>query len=393
MSAPLRIVILGLSLTSSWGNGHATTYRGLIKELCRRGHEVTFLERDVPWYAGEHRDMPIPPFGRVHLYRDLAELRARFARTVAAADLVIIGSYVPEGVAVCRWALSIARGLTAFYDIDAPVTLAKLARGEMDYLSPDLVPRFDLYLSFSAGPLLERIRRQFGARRTGILYCSFDPELYFPEAAEIRWRLGYLGTYSDDRQPTLTALLIDPARSLDTRRFVVAGPQYPAGIEWPDNVERIDHVPPSAHRAFYNAQAFTLNVTRGDMVAAGWSPSVRLFEAAGCGVPVISDDWEGLDSLLAPGEEILIARNADDVRRYLEEIDEDRRRAIGAAARRKVLAEHSAAARARQLEDYVAQLREETGKVAPARRRPIPARATERTGNDAERQGQHERAP
>ncbi len=369
MSAPLRIVILGLSLTSSWGNGHATTYRGLIKELCRRGHEVIFLERDAPWYAGAHRDMPVPPFGRVHLYRDLDELRGRFARTVAAADLVIVGSYVPEGVSVCRWALSIARGLTAFYDIDTPVTVAKLARGETEYLSADLVPAFDLYLSFSGGPLLERIRSVYGARRTGGLYCSFDPELYYPEPAERRWQLGYPGTYSDDRQPALEALLTAPARALSDRRFVVAGPQYPAGIEWPANVERIEHIPPDAHRAFYSAQAFTLNVTRIDMVAAGWSPSVRLFEAAGCGVPIISDTWEGLDSLLTPGEEILIARTRHDVVRYLETIGEERRRAIGAAARRRVLAEHSAEARARQLEDYVAQVREEEGPRRGTRKR------------------------
>ncbi len=375
MIAPLRIVILGLSLTSSWGNGHATTYRGLIKELCRRGHSVTFLERDVPWYAGAHRDMPHPPFGSVHLYRDLDELRARYAQTVASADLVIVGSYVPEGILVCRWALSLARALTAFYDIDTPVTVASLARSDCAYLSTDLVPAFDLYLSFSGGPLLERMRTDYGARRTGVLYCSFDPEIYFPESTERRWRLGYLGTYSDDRQPGLNALLIDPARALCNHRFVVAGPQYPADISWPANVERIEHIPPDAHRAFYSAQAFTLNVTRVDMVAAGWSPSVRLFEAAGCGVPAISDDWEGLGSLLTPGEEILIARTRDDVVGYLQTIGDDRRRAIGAAARRRVLAEHSAAARARQLEGYVAHLRKEAGSEGTSGKRPVAGAA------------------
>lgn len=375
MTAPLRIVILGLSLTSSWGNGHATTYRGLIKALCRRGHDVTFLERDVPWYAGDHRDMENPPFGRVHLYRDLDELRTRFTPTLAGADLVIVGSYVPDGVAVCRWALAASRGLVAFYDIDTPVTIAKLARGESEYLSADLIPAFDLYLSFCGGPLLERIRTDYRARRTGVLYCSFDPELYHPEPAETRWALGYLGTYSDDRQPSLDSLLLDPARALGERRFVVAGPQYPAGIDWPANVERIDHLPPHAHRAFYSAQAFTLNVTRADMIAAGWSPSVRLFEAAGCGIPIISDAWEGLESLFTPDEDILIARTREDVIQILTSMGEDRRRAIGAAGRRRVLAEHSAAARAQQLEEYVAQYLEEIGQGRKAERRPVAGAA------------------
>jgi spore maturation protein CgeB len=361
MTRPWRIVILGLSLTSSWGNGHATTYRGLVKELCRNGHEVTFLERDVPWYAGANRDLPSPPFGRLHLYRDLAELKARFSRTVAEADLVIVGSYVPEGVAVGRWVLAAARGIKAFYDIDTPVTVAKLARGDDEYLAADLVPGFDLYLSFAGGPVLEHLRRVFGARRTGVLYCSFDPELYAPEAAARRWNLGYLGTYSPDRQPKLTELLVEPARSLGERGFVIAGPQYPADIDWPENVQRIEHIPPHGHRAFYNAQAFTLNVTRADMTTAGWSPSVRLFEAAGCAVPVISDPWDGLDSILRPDEEVLIARSRGDVVRYLSDVGEERRRTIGEAARRRVLAEHSAAARARQLEDYVTACLEEQG--------------------------------
>ena len=365
-TGPWRIVILGLSLTSSWGNGHATTYRGLVKELCRNGHEVTFLERDVPWYAGANRDMPNPPFGSLHLYRDLAELKRRFAADVANADLVIVGSYVPEGVAVCRWVLAAARGVTAFYDIDTPVTVAKLARGDDEYLSADLVRRFDLYLSFAGGPLLEHLCRAFGAKRPGVLYCSFDPELYAPELAPTRWDLGYLGTYSPDRQPKLTELLSEPARALSESRFVVAGPQYPAEVDWPDNVQRIEHIPPHGHQAFYNAQAFTLNVTRADMTAAGWSPSVRLFEAAGCAIPVISDPWDGLDSILRADEEVLIARSREDVVRYLTTIGGERRRAIGEAARRRVLAEHSAAARARQLEDYVTACLEER-RSAPER--------------------------
>ncbi len=304
----LGIVICGLSITSSWGNGHATTYRGLVRELARRGHEVTFLERDQEWYA-RNRDLPDPPYGRTHLYGSVDELRDRFAGLVRDADLVIVGSYVPDGIAVGEWVCATARGTTAFYDIDTPITVASLATGDCAYLSRALVPRYDLYLSFTGGPMLRRIERGFGARRAAALYCAVDPELHYPEPAEKRWKLGYLGTYSADRQPGLEALLLGPARARPRDAFVVGGPQYPAEVAWPANVARIDHVAPDAHRAFYSAQCFTLNITRRAMTAAGWSPSVRLFEAAACGVPIVSDRWDGIEQFFTPGEDILLARD------------------------------------------------------------------------------------
>jgi spore maturation protein CgeB len=347
----VRFVLLGLSITSSWGNGHATTYRGLVRELVRAGHEVTFLERDVPWYA-ENRDLPAPPWGETHLYASLAELRARWRTAVRRADVVLVGSYVPDGADVARFALEEARGVVAFYDIDTPVTLAKLARGEADYLAPDLIPGFDLYLSFTGGPVLERLEREHGAARARALYCSADPEVYFPEpAARATWDLGYLGTYSPDRQPALERLLCEPARRRGRARFVVAGPQYPDDLAWPENVERITHLPPPEHRAFYNAQRLTLNVTRADMVRADWSPSVRLFEAGCAGAPIVSDRWPGLEELFTPGEEVLVADGPEDVLRYLELSDAERR-AVGARAREKVLAAHTAAHRAAELVTY-----------------------------------------
>jgi spore maturation protein CgeB len=257
----LRIVILGLSITSSWGNGHATTYRGLVRELVRRGHDVLFLERDVPWYA-ENRDLARPPFGRTALYRSVDALRARFATAVRDADLVIVGSYVPDGAIVGDWVQDHARGLRAFYDIDTPVTLAKLARGEHEYLRPAQIPRYDLYLSFTGGPTLARLEREFGAPAARALYCSVDPELYFPEPAAIEWDLGYMGTYSADRQPTVESLLLEPARRWPSGRFAVAGPQYPDDLAWPANVTHTPHLPPRAHRAFYNRQRVTLSVKR-----------------------------------------------------------------------------------------------------------------------------------
>jgi spore maturation protein CgeB len=352
---PLRIVILGLSITSSWGNGHATTYRALVRELSARGHDILFLERDVPWYAA-NRDLPRPPHGRTELYRDLADLKQRFVSEVEEADLVIVGSYVPEGAAVGEWVTRTARGLTAFYDIDTPVTLAKLARGEEEYLTPELIPEYQLYLSFTGGPTLQRLEQDFGSPMARPLYCSVDPDLYHPEPLQNQWDLGYMGTYSADRQPGLDRFLIEPARSWRDGRFVVAGPQYPRTVRWPRNVQRIQHLPPKRHGGFYNAQHFTLNLTRADMVTAGFSPSVRLFEAAACGTPIISDAWEGIETLFQPGLEILIARSSSDVLQWIHDLPEDERRTLGQRARRRVLAEHTAAHRAAELEGYALQL-------------------------------------
>jgi len=351
-AAPLRVVIVGLSITSSWGNGHATTYRGLVRELTRRGHDVLFLERDVEWYRA-NRDLPSPPFGRTRLYEDTAELLDRFGGELRAADVAIVGSYVSDGAAVGDWVTREASGVSAFYDIDTPVTLAKLARGDCDYLTSRLVSRYDLYLSFTGGPTLGRLERELGSPMARPLYCAVDPELYYPEPTDAHWDLGYMGTYSEDRQPTIERLLVEPALQLPDARLVVAGPQYPADLRWPANVARIEHLPPDEHRAFYNRQRWTLNVTRADMIAAGWSPSVRLFEAAACGTPIVSDRWAGIESILAPGREIALADGPADVLRLLRDVPERERRAMGERARGRVLAEHTAAHRAEQLEGYV----------------------------------------
>jgi spore maturation protein CgeB len=351
MNRRLSIVILGLSITSSWGNGHATTYRALVRELHAAGHDVLFLERNQPWYAA-HRDLPQPPYGRTELYGGLDELRDRFAAEVRAADLVIVGSFVPQGAQVGDWVQREAAGRTAFYDIDTPVTLARLARGEHDYLRPDQIAGYDLYLSFTGGPTLRRLEREFGSPRARVLYCSVDPQLYYPEPHEPAWDLGYMGTYSDDRQPGVDRLLLQPAREWKQGRFIVAGPQYPDSIQWPANVEYRPHLPPAEHRAFYNRQRFTLNITRADMIQAGWSPSVRLFEAAACGTPIVSDRWEGIETLFAPGREIVLADGPAEVLAVLRGMGEDERRAMADRARDRILAEHTAAHRAEQLVGY-----------------------------------------
>lgn len=344
----MKLVVLGLSLGSSWGNGHATTYRALLSAFAARGHEVLFLEREVPWYAGEHRDLTDPEFCRLAYYRDLPDLE-RWRGEIVRSDAVIVGSYVPDGVDVARFVQQAARGATAFYDIDTPVTLAKIARGDFEYLSPDVIPGFDVYLSFTGGPTLRLIENRYGSPAARELYCSVDAQAYRPLDVPRRWDLTYLGTYSPDRQPTLERLLIEPARRRPDLRFAVAGPQYPQDIDWPTNVERIDHLPPAEHVEFYCASRLTLNVTRADMIAAGWSPSVRLFEAAACGTPILSDRWDGIGTLFAPGREILLADTAEDA---IAALSRDLS-AIGARARHRVLQAHTARHRAAELESHL----------------------------------------
>lgn len=354
VDSSLDIVILGLSITSSWGNGHATTYRGLVRELAGRGHDVLFLERDMPWYA-ENRDLPRPPYGEMRLYDSLKGLRSEYRNRVARADLVIVGSYVPDGIEVGKWTQETARGVTAFYDIDTPVTLAKLEAGDDEYISEELIPGYDIYLSFCGGPTLSHLEDRYGSPMARPLYCSADVDNYRPIDSPTRWQMGYLGTYSDDRQPRVQALLNEPAQAMTDSSFVVAGPRYPDSIRWPKNVERIEHLPPAEHAAFYNAQRFTLNVTRDDMIEAGYSPSIRLFEAAACETVIISDRWDGIESIFTPGEEILIADDCEDVLRFMSELGDKTCRTIARAAREKVLSQHTALHRAQELESHFAE--------------------------------------
>jgi spore maturation protein CgeB len=350
----VKVVVLGLSITSSWGNGHATNYRGLVRELAARGNDVLFCERDAPWYENT-RDLRELRGARLCLYGSLDELAQVAGEQIAEADLVIVGSHIPEGVAVAEYVFATAEGRTAFYDVETPETLAKLAVGGGEYLTPALVPRFDLYLSSGGGPSLAAIE-DYGARRVVPFYSLVDPRGYVAVASRPCWDLGYLGSYSADRQSGLESLMLSPARALRARRFVVAGPQYPETIDWPANVARIEHVTPGRHPVFYGAQRFTLNLTRAAMREAGWSPSVRLFEAAACGTAIISDYWPGLDDFFTPDKEILVARSADDVLRALIETGIETRLALAARARQRVLREHTAARRIDLLERELHEL-------------------------------------
>jgi spore maturation protein CgeB len=265
-----------------------------------------------------------------------------------------VGSYVPDGIAVGQWVTATAKHGKAFYDIDTPVTLAALQSDSCEYLSRGLCQRYDLYLSFTGGPTLGYIEDQLRAPRARALYCSVDPALYFPEERPQRWDLAYLGTYAADRQPALDELLRSPALQHPEKRFAVAGPQYPENMAWPENVLRIEHLPATEHRNFYNSQAFTLNLTRADMKKAGYSPSVRLFEAAACGVAIMSDEWPGLGEIFTPGTEILVVRNASDVTSNMQ-MDPEQRFRVANKARQRTLRFHTAGVRALELENYLVE--------------------------------------
>ncbi len=347
----MKIVVFGLTITSSWGNGHATLWRALCRALVRRGHRIVFLERDVPWYA-EARDMTELPGVDVLLYADWAEVRAEAERQLRDADVGVVTSYCPDGPAACAALLDSRVGARVFYDLDTPVTLDRLRAGERPaYLPAEGLGGFDLVLSYTGGAALNRLRSELGARRVAPLYGSVDPDAHSPAAPAETYRadLSYLGTYAEDRQAALEALLVAPARRMPGRRFVIGGAQYPPGFPWAPNIFFVRHMPPPEHPAFFSSSRLTLNVTRRAMAELGHCPSGRLFEAAACGTPLLSDWWEGLDRFYAPGEEILIARSSEEAVAAISLGDAELRR-VAQAARARTLEQHTAEQRARDLE-------------------------------------------
>jgi spore maturation protein CgeB len=351
----MKIIFFGLSITSSWGNGHATTYRALCQALRRRGHRIVFFERDAEWYR-HNCDLPQPPYCDVKLFSAWDEILPAVRTELAASDAAVVGSYFPDGVAAMEEVLSSSVRVKAFYDIDTPVTVRSLVdRGRADYLLRQHLPELDIYFSFTGGPMLKRLEEEFHTPLAVPLYCSVDPEKHRELPAEPKFvcDLSYMGTYAPDRQPKIDELLCAPARRMTERRFVVAGPQYPAHIGWPQNVERINHLDPRHHAALYSSSRITLNVTRREMVLAGYSPSVRLFEAAACAAAIASDNWPGLHTFFSPAKEILLPANGDDVARYLADYEQAELRRIGRAARERVLAGHTSTVRAKEFENAV----------------------------------------
>lgn len=355
----MKIAIFGLSITSSWGNGHATTFRALCRALHRRGHRIAFVEKDVEWYRS-NRDLPEPPYVDLHLYGDWAVDGTAVARREARdADVIVIGSYFPDAIAATALLKQEGKAPMLFYDIDTPITLAALRlHGQCEYLRVQDVPGYAAYLSFTGGPVLQEIEGRFGSPMAVPFYCSVDPEAYCrtPAQAEFACALSYLGTYAADRQPKLMELLNRPAAMLPEERFLVAGPMYPAGTTWSANVVTHPHLPPRDHPTLYSSSRFVLNLTRADMVAAGYSPSVRLFEASACAAAMVSDAWPGLEEFFAPGEEIVVAQDAGEVLRVLNGMTEAEARRMGEAAQARTLEKHTSARRAEEFERVVEQI-------------------------------------
>lgn len=339
----MRLVIFGLTVSSSWGNGHATIWRGLCRALARQGHQVSFFERDVPYYAW-HRDLYQTDDYHLVLYTNWSQVQSTARKAVAEADSALVTSYCPDARAASDLILDSNVAIRIFYDLDTPVTLSRLRLGEeVEYIPPYGLAPFDLVLSYAGGDALRELRDRVGARRVAPLYGSVDPTLHRPVEPNLHYQsdLSYLGTYAADRQAMLEELFIEPARRSPEKRFVIAGAQYPMEFPWTENIWFVRHLPPAEHPAFYCSSKLTLSVTRSAMAQMGYCPSGRLFEAAACATPVISDRWEGLEEFFEPGREILVASSADDVQHALL-LDRDELRRIGKAARQRVLAEHTA---------------------------------------------------
>ena len=351
----MKLVIFGLSVSSSWGNGHATLWRGLLRALAKQKHQTVFFERDVPYYAA-NRDLVELPGCDLVLYSSWDQALPRATEHVADADAVMVTSYCPDGAAASALCLAARPGvIKAFYDLDTPITLERLRAGDpVPYLPEGGLAGFDITLSFTGGAALDELRSRLGARAVAPLYGSVDPDVHrrAPARDEYRADLSYLGTHAADRTQALIDLFVEPARRRPEKRFVLGGSMYPADFPWTDNIWYRAHVPPPEHPAFYSSSRLTLNVTRGAMAAMGYCPSGRLFEAAACGVPIVSDDFPGLFDFFREGSEILIARRTEDVLDALSLSDRELA-TIAEMARARTLDEHTADRRARELVDLL----------------------------------------
>lgn len=349
----MHVVVFGLTISSSWGNGHATLWRSLVRALVKRGHTVTFYEHDVPYYANTRDVWELGEGARLCLYNSLDEIREQARCGLRDADLAICTSFCPDGAAASELILDSKAAVRAFYDMDTPVTLDRLHEcAEVEYLPRQGFGDFDLVLSYTGGRALDELRERLGARTVAPLYGWVDPERYRPVAPVERFRatLSYLGTYAEDRQKTLTELFLRPAAMLPEEKFIIGGAQYPAEFPWCSNIFFTQHLDPSQHAAFFCSSRATLNVTRRAMAEYGHCPSGRLFEAAACGTPLVSDTWEGMDNFFKAGEEIFIAQDARDVVDAISRTDEELQR-VAERARQRTLDQNTAECRVRRLED------------------------------------------
>jgi len=351
----MKLVVFGLTVSSSWGNGHATLWRGLCRALARRGHTVVFFERDVPYYRSA-RDLFALEAGRLVFYESWDSVREEAEAELADADVAMVTSYCPDGVAATDLVAASRSLRRIFYDLDTPVTLASIASGEPPaYIGERGLTDFDLVLSFTGGRALSLLQERLGARRVAPLYGHVDPQVHHAPTPSERYRgdLSYLATYSADRAAAVDELFVRPALAAPKLRFVLGGAMYPEPEAFPENLVHHPHVPPGEHAEFFCSSRLTLNVTRKTMAELGFCPSGRLFEAAACGIPIVSDWFAGLDLFFEPDSEILVARDRHDVLAALS-LPAEELVQIGQRARARVLTEHTAHHRALTLESLLA---------------------------------------
>jgi spore maturation protein CgeB len=349
----MRIAFFGSSLVSSYWNGAATYYRGIVRALAERGHEIVFFEPDA-YERQQHRDIDDPPWAEVVVWTPTAARANELVCSLRGFDLVVKASGVGVLDAELEDAVAALEGpIRVFWDVDAPATLARLESDADDPLR-QLVPRYDLVLTYGGGdPVVERYLA-LGAAGCVPVYNAVDPQTHHPDARDGRFGadLAFLGNRLPDREMRVEEFFLAAAAAVPARSFLLGGSGWETK-PLPSNVRLLGHVGTAEHNAFNCTPLAVLNVTRDSMVANGWSPATRVFEAAGAGACLITDAWPGIELFLKPGSEVLVAEDGDEVARHLEELDPTRARAIGAAALERVLREHTYARRAEQVEDVL----------------------------------------
>lgn len=351
MPRKFQIAFFGSSLVSAYWNGAATYYRGIIRALSDRGHRVTFYEPDI-YDRQSHRDIADPPWAKVVVYRKedvyAALEAARGADVIVKASGVGVHDELLE-----REVLSLRRpdNLVAFWDVDAPATLERVANDPTDVFRA-LIPRYDLVLTYGGGAAVIRDYRALGARDCVPVYNALDPRTHHPVRPDARFAglLGFLGNRLPDREARVREFFFEPARRLHPQIFLLGGNGWDEGADAPANVRRLGHLYSTDHNAFNCTPRAVININRDSMARTGFSPPTRVFEAAGAGACLIMDAWEGVELFLEPDREVLVAHDGGEVATHLAGLDEHAAQRIGQAALRRVLAHHTYARRALEVE-------------------------------------------
>ncbi|WP_336488773.1 CgeB family protein [Methylobacterium nigriterrae] len=355
----MRIAFYGSSLLSSYWNGAATYYRGLLRDLAARGHRITFYEPDA-FDRQKHRDIDPPPYAAVRVYPATPEAMRAVAAEAAQADVVVkasgVGVFDDELLAGVI-AASRPEAIRIFWDVDAPATLAELARFP-DHALHRAMPVLDLVLTYGGGPPVIAAYEGFGAARCIPIYNALDPDTHHPVPADPRFAadLAFLGNRLPDREARVEAFFLGAAVRLPDRSFLIGGNGWDTKA-MPANVRHLGHVYTREHNAFNTTPRAVLNIARDSMAAVGFSPATRVFEAAGAGACLITDAWTGLDLFLREGEEVLVARDGRDVAEQMRALTPERARAVGTAARARITREHTYAHRGAEVDAILNEVR------------------------------------